>query len=141
MDKPEQEAGEDHAVDVAGPPGIGPDHQMRAEMAGPGHRELDPPELAQQPAAVGAVAALGRPARGHLLQVPIHAQGHLPLQDLGQRGPPGGAVILAPVAVLPLHLLDHGTGLGQAPDRHGPWHRGTPSQGLSLTLEYPFPRP
>ncbi len=41
-------------------------------------------------------------------------------------GAPGGAVILAPIAVLVLHFVDHSKGLRQAPDRRGPWHFARP---------------
>ena len=46
--------------------------------------------------------------------MPIHARGHLPLGNLGQRGAPGGAVILAPVAVPTEHLLDQGYEVAEA---------------------------
>jgi nucleoside-diphosphate-sugar epimerase len=69
--EPEQESGEDHPVDVLGPPGIGLHHLERAEGAGARHVELDLPELGEQPARGAAIAPGGSP----VILVPFHVLG------------------------------------------------------------------
>ncbi len=134
----QQKAGQDHAIDMLGPPGIGLHHGDRIEPPGARHLQLDPAELGQQVAHITAIAPISRPGGGDLRQVPIDPQGHLPLQDLGQRQPAGRAIILAPIVALQLHCLDHLERPRQALDRRRLWHRGTPSQGLSLILGVPL---
>jgi hypothetical protein len=103
----EQEAGEDHAIDVLGPPRIGPHHLEGAEGPGARHRQLKIAELGQQPAAIAAVAAIGPAKLGHALEVLVEQLVHAAFEQLGERVPGGGPVILAPFRALGLHRLHH----------------------------------
>jgi hypothetical protein len=107
VERPEQEAGEDHPIDILGPPGIGPYHLEGAEGAGARHGELDLPELGQQPARVAAVPAVGVAELGHALEVLIDQLGHPAFQQLGERVTGRLAVVLAPFHALGAHGLHH----------------------------------
>ena len=103
----EHEAGQDHAVDMGRPPGVGAHHLKRA--IGPRARdpELDLAELGHQPAAVAAVAPVGRRARRHLVEVTVDAVGHLALQNILQGRGAAMPVIIAPFDPVALHGLHH----------------------------------
>ena len=103
----EQEAGEDHAVDVLGAPRVGADHLERAEGARARHVELDHAELGQQPAGVTAVAPVGLAGLGHARQVAIDRLGHPTFEQLGERLAGGGPIVLAPFHAFRLHGLHH----------------------------------
>ena len=136
--QPQQEAGQDHAIEMLGPPGIGLHHGDRIEPPGARHLELDAAQLGHQLADITAVAPIRRASGRHLRQVSIHPQGHLPLQNLGQRRSAGSAIIFAPIVILQTHRLDHREGLWQALDRRRLWHGGTPFKGWLLILGVPL---
>jgi hypothetical protein len=77
--QPENEARQDHAIDLFGTPRVGTDHRNRREPARARHRQLDIPELGQQMAPVATVAAIGFSARGHPFKVLIDRLAHLTL--------------------------------------------------------------
>jgi hypothetical protein len=108
----EQKAGEDHAVDVFGAPGIGPHHLECAEAAGTRHGQLDVAELGQQPAVIAAVAAVGLAKLRHALEVLVDQLLHPTFEQLGQRVAGTGAIILAPFHAFGLHRLQHRKGSG-----------------------------
>ena len=105
--QPEDEAGQDHAVDVAGPAGIGAQHGERAVAPGARHMELDVAQLGQQVTGIRTIAPVRLSARGHLIQVAVDRRRHAPGQDAlqGLAGRP--AVVLAPFDPLRLHGLHH----------------------------------
>ena len=69
--------------------------------------ELDLAQLRHQPAAVAAVAPVGRAALGHLVQMAIDPGRHPSLQNILQGEGAGAAVILAPFDPLRLQGLHH----------------------------------
>jgi hypothetical protein len=103
----EQKAGEDHAIDILGAPGIRPHHLEGAEGAGARHVQLDHAELGEQPARVAAVATVGLDELRHALEVLVDQLVHPALEQLGERLAGGGSIILAPFDVLRLHGLHH----------------------------------
>jgi hypothetical protein len=103
----EHEAGEDHAIDVSGPPSVGPHHLERAEAPGARHRQLDGAEFGQQPAAIAAVAAVGLTELRHALEVLVDQLAHAAFEQLGERMASGAAIVLAPFHAVGLHGLHH----------------------------------
>jgi hypothetical protein len=69
--------------------------------------ELDQTELGEQPARVAAVSSVRFAAFGHALEVAIDRLGHAAFEQLGERLPGGGPIILAPFHALGLHGLHH----------------------------------
>ena len=103
----EQEAGEDHAVDVLGAPGVGPHHPEGAEGAGARHVELDHAELGEQPTRVAAVAPVGMAELGHALEVLVDQLVHAAAQQLCDRLTGALPIVLAPFDALGLDGLHH----------------------------------
>jgi len=108
--EPEQEAGEDHAIDVPGAPGVGADDLERAEGAGARHVQLDHPELGEQPARVSAVAAIGMAELRHALEMAIDQLAPAAFQQLGKRLPRRSTIIPAPFHAFGLDGLQHREG-------------------------------
>ena len=105
--EPRHEAGQDGAVDLRGAPCIALQNLGRAEVPGARHVELNVAELAQQTAPVGAVAPVAHGAGVKVVEPAVHRLGHPALDDLGQRLAAEGAIALAPVQSVRLHLLHH----------------------------------
>jgi hypothetical protein len=105
--EPEHEAGQDHAIDVSGAAGIGPHHLERAAGPRARHVQLDHAELGQQVTAIAAVAAIGLAKLGHELKMLVDRLVHPTFQQLSERLPGTGAIILAPFHALCLHGLQH----------------------------------
>jgi hypothetical protein len=103
----EDEAGEDHAVDVAHPAAVGLDHPERAEGPRARHRELERAELGQQPAPIAAVAPVGLAAFGHGCEVPVDRYGHAGGEHLNHRRTSGCTVVFTPFHAFGLHGLHH----------------------------------
>jgi hypothetical protein len=94
--QPEREAGQDHAVDLLDPPGVGVHDRVGAEAPGPGHRKLDIAEFAQQMAAGEAVAAVRLVPRRAPGQVVLDRLRHASLDQLDHRLARQRPVALAP---------------------------------------------
>ena len=88
-------------------PGVGAHHRERAPAPRARDAELDLAQLRHQPAAVAAVAPVGRAALGHLVQMAIDPGRHPSLQNILQGEGAGAAVILAPFDPLRLQGLHH----------------------------------
>jgi hypothetical protein len=101
------EAGQDHAVDVLGAPGVGPHHLERAEGPGAGDVELDHAELGQQVAAIAAVAPVRFAELGHALEVLVDQLVHPAAQQLGDRVAGALPIVLGPFDTFGLHGLHH----------------------------------
>jgi hypothetical protein len=131
----EQEAGEDHAVDVLGAPRIGPHHLERAERPGARHVQLDHAELGEQPAAIAAGAAVGLAEFRHALEVLVDQLVHAAFEQLGERIAGALAIVLAPFEAFSLHGLHHAKRCWSTLDRRGLRHRG-----CSILRTSPTPR-
>jgi len=103
----EQEAGQDHAIDIPGASCVGPHHLERAEGPGARHRQLDVAELGQQPACVTAIAAVGLAELRHALEVLVDQLAHAAFEQVGERLAGGAAIVIAPFHAFRLHGLHH----------------------------------
>ena len=104
----EHEAGEDHAVDVLGAPGIGAHHPERAEGPRARHRQLDD-RRARSAASGDSSRCADRPGRARpcargarSISWPIR-----PSSSSASAWRAAGAVVLAPFDALGLHGLHH----------------------------------
>jgi len=95
--EPEHERGQDHAVDLRLPPGIGAQHRTGAEAAGARHHELDRPERGQQTASVAAVAAIRLAKLGQPVEMTLDRHRLALLEELRQGRPRQRPAIVAKV--------------------------------------------
>jgi hypothetical protein len=103
--QPEDEAGQDHAVELLGTPGINAQHGDRRKASGARYRDLDLPQFGQQMPSVEAVAPVGLVERGQPVEMLVNRLRHLAGQDGRQCPPAETAVVLTPLQALRSHAF------------------------------------
>ena len=135
--QPEHEAGEDHAVDLGFPPGVGAQHRAGAEGPRARHAELDGAERRQKTPSVAAVAAIRLAKLGQLIEMALDRHRHPFLEDRNQRGPRQRPVIVAKAKTVALHLLHDLKRMPYTRDRYSAWHWGCSFMRISATRGVP----
>ena len=105
--QPEHEAGQDHAVDVAGSTGVGAHDSQGAETPCARYRKFDVAKLGHEMTAVRAVAPVALVQRCHLGKMAIDPGRHAFLRNVLERRARRASVILAPFDPFGLHDLHH----------------------------------
>ena len=105
--QPEHEAGQDHAVDVAGSTGVGAHDSQGAETPCARYRKFDVAKLGHEMTAVRAVAPVALVQRCHLGKMAIDPGRHAFLKNVLERRARRASVILAPFDPFGLHDLHH----------------------------------